>query len=684
MNDISTNRNQIGVAGLHTCQHQPCSCERATRTNQFLQLLNRLAVASTATDYEEQISATIATICADETLVLPLRLFLPNEFDELKHTIDTIAQQYLKQASKSVQHLIPLRSLADGNCLFNSVVSLVPDSGVSAVELRVRTIIELVKNRTYYDNQFSHLVGPFNEAIRRTCNNNNFSELYEVVALGNALRCEVQSVYPYIDYRGEMDKMNAVYKPLDISAPNNGRLIIFWTNSEDEVTTKNRPGSGGVWSPNHFVPLIRPCETPESPQKTTIKNNKVTSVRSPEFSPPPNIRKRKTSFSLVEASLSDLETNDVRRKRQERTTANEQKRKDRLIADRLRKRNSRENESEEQRQRRLATDRLSKRTAREKESEDQQQLRLATDRLSKRNARENENEDQQQLRLANDRLSKRNARENENEDQQQIRLAIDRLSKRNARENESQDQQQLRLTSDRLSKSTARENESENQRRLRLSDQQKRSARKKLCRSQQRGRLLTSGQHQSDAIRSVDRQGSRRKSTEVINLQREQKLLEKEQQGLLNQYVWPTTIPTQLKNHCLQDFSNQMSMSVLRQSTCIVCNIRTFANTMKVHALKDILNVDKLSSPTDFMNIISEAQQVAQEEIDEHSNTFSLSNTVFYKKGYNIAEKTGNICQQCYSALSKDKIPMFSVANKMWIGDVPLELQQLTIAEEKL
>jgi len=27
---------------------------------------------------------------------------------------------------------------------------------------------------------------------------------------------------------------------------------------------------------------------------------------------------------------------------------------------------------------------------------------------------------------------------------------------------------------------------------------------------------------------------------------------------------------------------------------------------------------------------------------------------------------------------------MFSVANKMWIGDVPLELQQLTIAEEKL
>lgn len=65
-----------------------------------------------------------------------LQLSLAIEFDERKHARDTMAQEYLKQASKSVQHLVPLRTLADGNCLFNSIVSLVPDSGVSAVELR--------------------------------------------------------------------------------------------------------------------------------------------------------------------------------------------------------------------------------------------------------------------------------------------------------------------------------------------------------------------------------------------------------------------------------------------------------------------------------------------------------------------------------------------------------------------
>lgn len=73
-------------------------------------------------------------------MVPPLQLSLPIEFDERNHTIDIMAQEYLRHASKSVQHLIPLRSLADRNCLFNSIVSLVPDSGISAVELRGMSI----------------------------------------------------------------------------------------------------------------------------------------------------------------------------------------------------------------------------------------------------------------------------------------------------------------------------------------------------------------------------------------------------------------------------------------------------------------------------------------------------------------------------------------------------------------
>jgi len=113
----------------------------------------------------------------------------------------------------------------------------------------------------HYIAQYTNLIGPFDEALRRTCNNNSFSELYELAALASALRCEVQSVYPYIDYRAEMKIMNAVYKPMDTSVPNNGRLIIFWTSTKDEIITKSRPGSGGIWSPNHCVPLIQQCRS---------------------------------------------------------------------------------------------------------------------------------------------------------------------------------------------------------------------------------------------------------------------------------------------------------------------------------------------------------------------------------------------------------------------------------------
>lgn len=66
----------------------------------------------------------------------PLQLTLLSRFDENKHNVDNTATKYLEKASKSVQKLIPVKTLEDGNCLFNSIVSLTPDSGISATELR--------------------------------------------------------------------------------------------------------------------------------------------------------------------------------------------------------------------------------------------------------------------------------------------------------------------------------------------------------------------------------------------------------------------------------------------------------------------------------------------------------------------------------------------------------------------
>lgn len=42
------------------------------------------------------------------------------------------------------------------------------------------------------------------------------------------------------------------------------------------------------------------------------------------------------------------------------------------------------------------------------------------------------------------------------------------------------------------------------------------------------------------------------------------------------------------------------------------------------------------------------------------------------------------ICPNCQAALLKQSIPKFSIANNTWLGGIPVELQGLTIPEQKL
>ena len=42
------------------------------------------------------------------------------------------------------------------------------------------------------------------------------------------------------------------------------------------------------------------------------------------------------------------------------------------------------------------------------------------------------------------------------------------------------------------------------------------------------------------------------------------------------------------------------------------------------------------------------------------------------------------LCLMCHELLSKGSIPKFSPANNLWLGEIPVELQGLTIPEEKL
>ena len=57
-------------------------------------------------------------------------------FDETKHVVDVIAKEYLEKATGDVHHLIPVEVIADGNCLYHSVVLLMNNPTVTASDLR--------------------------------------------------------------------------------------------------------------------------------------------------------------------------------------------------------------------------------------------------------------------------------------------------------------------------------------------------------------------------------------------------------------------------------------------------------------------------------------------------------------------------------------------------------------------
>ncbi|CAF4480821.1 unnamed protein product [Rotaria sp. Silwood2] len=54
------------------------------------------------------------------------------------------------------------------------------------------------------------------------------------------------------------------------------------------------------------------------------------------------------------------------------------------------------------------------------------------------------------------------------------------------------------------------------------------------------------------------------------------------------------------------------------------------------------------------------------------------------RKAINLETGCGIICNKCYKYLVSNKMPPCALNNSMWVGDVPQELQELTLSEQKL
>ncbi|CAF2838467.1 unnamed protein product [Rotaria sp. Silwood2] len=227
---------------------------------------------------------------------------------------------------------------------------------------------------------YSQYVGPVDIAIKAICKNYTFSELYEIAALCNVLRCNIRSVYPKIDFQQYMVVWDNVFMPVSPIIAN-CNIVIMWSNALNEKNA--REANNGTWSPNHFVPLIpagihndsnnddQSTSLAVTPEKRAFKNNTVTQIRIPEFQSSPSRRFR---------SKDSIENNFTQP----------------IISDAMDKE---KNDKKEQRQNRLEKKREQSGSSRRNETEEQHRLRLEKNREQTQSSRTNELEEKRQIRL---------------------------------------------------------------------------------------------------------------------------------------------------------------------------------------------------------------------------------------------------------------------------------------------
>lgn len=69
-------------------------------------------------------------------LLTPVQFDPITHFDAAVHRIDDKAKIYLLKADSDVRGMIPVKTLGDGNCLYNSVACLAGNKIITPSELR--------------------------------------------------------------------------------------------------------------------------------------------------------------------------------------------------------------------------------------------------------------------------------------------------------------------------------------------------------------------------------------------------------------------------------------------------------------------------------------------------------------------------------------------------------------------
>ncbi|CAF2063985.1 unnamed protein product, partial [Rotaria magnacalcarata] len=384
-----------------------------------------------------------------------------------------------------------------------------------------------------------------------------------------------------------------------------------------------------------------------------------------------------------------------------------------------------EQETEQERNTRLDSEAISRRTRRQlallQETEEQRNIRLNNESLTVANRRLTrdlmESEEMREMRLRHEADKKTSVRhsqiEQETEQERNTRLNSGAISQRTRRQlallQETEEQRNIRLNNESLTVANRRRNkniqENDALRSARLKKQaasksNKRSTTEQLETDEQRNERLLSN-NQAEKIRRNKRQQNESEQEENhrklrkrnADLSRNTNITQRATQS------WPQIPMTEIKHACLTNFKNSMSNHAVHQVVCASCACLHYKtdtvqqNIAKIPNKHLLYHVDYIPSCILRLNLdidtITNTFQISEEQIQEYfsdaeNTTVIINKMLLCRKGIHL--NTGNVqlCNKCHEDLSSNKLPALSLSNLMWIGDVPQELRDLTLPEQKL
>ena len=141
------------------------------------------------------------------------------------------------------------------------------------------------------------------------------------------------------------------------------------------------------------------------------------------------------------------------------------------------------------------------------------------------------------------------------------------------------------------------------------------------------------------------------------------------EQPTVRDHIFPPDRPSEaLLEDIASGFANGQSFDAIKEQACAVCGMLTpvsmLSNINSTRKHLDILNAES--------SLITRKERRSAEDALEHI------------PGPVVLPECSDVCLSCSNALKNDQVPADALANGLWIGEVPEQLQGLTWTEKMM